>query len=95
MTKTIVRVGALCGVAVLLAGCGSNPNDVSYEAITGDLTPALQTSTKRPVDVNTNLAIMQDTNWRMFWDDLGRTFYTDRATNLTPYPHASLSGAAR
>lgn len=94
MTKKIVCAGACLGVLALV-GCGSNPENVSYEAITSNLTPALQSSTERPVDIHSNLAVMQDTNWRMFWDDMGRAFYTDRASNLTPYPHASLSGNAR
>jgi hypothetical protein len=32
---------------------------------------------------------------RMFWDDLGRSLYTDQPSRLSPLPTTSLSGTPR
>jgi len=81
--------------SALLSGCQSDPNDVSYGAISRNLTPELRTSHERPVDVDINLAVTQNLEGRMFWDDLGRTFYTDNATRLRPAPTINASGNPR
>ena len=90
-------VAALALGAALLAGCQgkSDPNNVSYASISGDLTPALRSTTERPVDVDRNMSATNDTNFRMMWDDLGRVWYTDHPSRLTPLPIAPTSGKPR
>lgn len=65
----------LLGVAaVVLGGCRTDP------------TPELQTLSQRPADVNNRINIVENTNWRMFNQDLGRAFFYDRPSRLTPGP---------
>jgi len=67
-----------------LAGCAS---DSSRDAmIRADVTPELVTLYERQVDSDNAGALMADENGRMFWEDLGRAFYTDRASHLTREP---------
>ena len=89
-------LGALGG-AVLVA-CSSSPSspyDVSFDAIRGDLTPELRAMTGRLVDEQRNMAVAFNQNGRMFYDDLGRAFYTDHPTRLSPYPITYTSGHPR
>ena len=85
---------ALSGVVGLaaLSGCKTNRDYYSYSAITGNLTPELQGVSERPVDVNTNVAVVENVNWRLFWGDLGRVWYMDRPSILSPFPTVSTSG---
>jgi hypothetical protein len=79
-------VPALCVAA--LAGCGTNP--LSRDSmIRYNPTPELDTLYQRPVDVANALTIMSNENGRMFWQDMGRFWYTDRPSRLTrePIPH--------
>ena len=87
--------GALGGA--LLVGCSSpsSPYDVSFDAVRGDLTPELQAMTDRPVDEQRNIAVANNQNWRMLFDDLGRAVYTDHPTRLSPYPVTYSSGTPR
>ena len=88
-------IGLLLLVAtVALVGCqkSSKPDDVSYSAITNDLTPELMTLSERPVDVDLNMAVHQNQDLRMFWNDIGRFFYTNRASGLSPYPVQKTGG---
>lgn len=89
-----LTLGALA--AALLVGCGSSsPYDVSFDAISGNLTPELQGLTDRPVDEQRNLAVTNNMNWRLMFDDLGRAFYTDHPSRLSPYPITYTSGNPR
>jgi len=86
----------LAGSVSLLAGCqGSGIDDVSYAAISGNLTPELAGLVERPIDVDRNLSITNNQNWRMFSDDWGRVFYTDHPSRLSPMPVVSTSGNPR
>lgn len=60
--------------------------DVSTDAILGNLTPELRTTSQRPEDIDAAIARSFDLNWRLMWEDLGRFFLTDRASRLTPKP---------
>ncbi len=82
----------------VLVGCSSSPTspyDVSFDAIRGDLTPELRAMTGRLVDEQRNMAVAFNQNGRMFYDDLGRAFYTDHPTRLSPYPITYTSGHPR
>ena len=87
MTRTTLRrvlplVAGACAAA--LAGCA---DPLSRDAmIRYSPTPELDTLYQRPVDIANAYTIMDDENWRMFTQDLGRFFYTDRPSRLTPEP---------
>lgn len=94
--KTSVRglLGTLSLATLTLAGCRGGDN-VSYSAISSNLTPELQTLHERPIDVDRNLAVNNNQNLRLFWDDLGRFFYTDTPSRLGPHRAIRTSGNAR
>lgn len=91
--RSICTVGLLAGTLALTA-CASK-NDVSYGAISRNLTPELQGLQERPIDVSRNMRVAQNQNWRMFSDDLGRFFYTDHPSRLSPFPVVDTSGNPR
>lgn len=81
---TVLAGGCLFG-SLVAGGCVVNP--LSRDAmIRNNLTPELQTLYQRPVDVENAKAIAFNENGRMFWQDLSRTFYTDRPSRLTREP---------
>ena len=83
-TSRLASAGIVTILAAGLVGCsGSLGRDASLRA---DPTPELDTLYQRPVDVDNSMAIMSDENWRMFTEDLGRAFYTDRPSRLTREP---------
>jgi hypothetical protein len=92
--KTAVPT-AFAAALVLLAGCSSDPMDVSYSSISRNLTPELQGLAERPIDVNRNLSVTANQNWRMASGDLGRALYTDHPSRLSPFPVVSTSGLPR
>ena len=70
-------------------GCGAGGRTMSHREasrIRANPTPELITLYQRPVDVRNQLAVMQNENHRMFVQDLGRAFYTDRPSRLTREP---------
>lgn len=88
---------SLCSATLLLAtvalaGCHS---DSAYHRVRGNLTPELQGLHERPVDVDRNMRVAQNQLWRSFSDDLGRVFYTDHPSRLTPMPVVDTSGNPR
>ena len=91
---TSVVAGVLIAVG-LLGGCASDPNDVSYKAIRGNLSPELAGAADRPDDIDRHMAVMSDLNMRSFWDDMTRTFYIDQPSRLSPYPIRYTSGNPR
>ena len=92
----VCSVSILAGGAVLfgLAGCQSG-DPLSYHGIKRDLTPELQGMVERPVDVSRNLAVNNNQNLRMLSDDIGRTFYTNHPSMLSPFPVIHTSGNPR
>lgn len=93
-------VRSICTACLLagtfaIVGCRSEKSQVSYGSITRNLTPELRGTHERPVDVSRNMRITHNQNWRMFSDDLGRFFYTDHASRLTPFPMVDTSGNPR
>ena len=95
MHRPLLLAAPVLALAAVLGGCASNKSPESYEAIAGDLTPDMDGLSERPIDINRNLAMMAEQNGRSFWNDLGRVFYTDHPSRLTPYPMTSLSGQPR
>ena len=78
--------------AASVTGCQSNPNDVSFNTVKGNLTPELQTLDETSQDVDRDLAVNFNQDFRMFWSDLGRAFYTDRPSYLSPMPVVATGG---
>lgn len=66
-----------------------------FNSINGNLTPELRSTAQRPVDTRRAIGYMSNANFRMFWDDLGRAFYTDHPSTLSPYPIVLSSGTPR
>ena len=81
--STLTAACLLAAAALSLAAC-STPS--RYQAVKDDPTPNVDTLYQRPQDVDNSLTVMWDENWRMFTQDLGRAFYTDRPSRLTREP---------
>jgi type IV pilus biogenesis protein CpaD/CtpE len=92
-TTTLGRTLLLGFAAAALIGCAKDP--VSYKTIAGDVTPDMQGYVERPVDVDRHLVYTNNTNLRAASDDLGRAFYTDHPSRLTPFPTVYTSGMPR
>ncbi len=80
---------------LLVVACQPKPDDVSFNTVKGNLTPELQTLDETNQDVDRNLAVNFNQDLRMFWMDLGRTFYTDRPSYLSPMPVVATGGQPR
>lgn len=84
--KSTLTVAALAVVvAAPLAGCQSEA-DKRAARIRRNLTPELDTLYQRESDIDNVMALSFDENGRMLLQDLGRAFYTDRPSRLTPEP---------
>jgi len=68
---------------LLSGGCQSDP--YSFDAVKRDLTPELMTLTETPADVSRTVAVNWNQNLRNGWMDLGRAFYWDSPSRLSPY----------
>lgn len=77
--------GLLAGFATTLTGCSSDPMATDFKSIKSDLSPELQGMAERDVDIDRNIATTFEQNGRMFWNDLGRAWYVDRPSILSPY----------
>ena len=97
--KTLAQLALAATLTALAVGCQTlspgDPTDVSFDSIRGDLTPELRGLRTRQVDAKRNLAVTNNMNVRMFWDDLGRVFYTDHPSRLSPYPIMYTTGNPR
>jgi hypothetical protein len=82
---TVMLAAAVIAVA-LLGGCAAKTQKDRYKEMLANVTPELNTLYERQVDMDNHWAIMMDENGRMFVEDLGRAFYTDRPSYLTPEP---------
>mgnify|MGYP001192678175 CR=1 FL=1 len=79
----LVLVSALVAGVALASGCS---NDRRAVEVRNNLTPELKNLHDRPEDVKNSLAIYFNEMDRMFWQDVGRAFYTDRPSRLTAEP---------
>lgn len=91
-TRNVLRAAALPALIVTLTGCASDPNDVSFDALTNDLTPHILGISERDVDMQRNMAVIENQNMRMMWGDLGRFFFWDAPSRLSPYDIISTGG---
>lgn len=91
-TLSLASIALVVCLGGSLTGCAKDPLATDFDSITGDLTPELQTQAERPSDVQRNMAVTFDQNGRMFWNDLGRVWLTDRPSILSPYFVVPTSG---
>ena len=90
--RTSVLGTILFGTVIALGGCKSGPEDVSFKAIKGNLTPELRGVTERNVDIQRNMAVTNNQNMRMMWGELGRMWLFDKPSRLSPYDIIATSG---
>lgn len=83
------------GVAVLSLsfGCSDkHKTSPEFKYIKKDLTPELVGISERDVDIQRNMAVVSNTNMRLFWSDLGRAFFFEAPSSLSPYDVVGTSG---
>ena len=90
--KLIQQIAVFTIAGAMLTGCESSATKTSLGSILDDPTPELRGIHERPVDVYRNMAVVNNANLRMLSNDLGRTFYTNHPSRLSPYPIMSLNG---
>ncbi len=78
--RPLVVVALASGLAGA-CGCSSQ-----YDEVKSDPTPNLDTLYQRPEDVDNAMTVTFDENARMFWQDMGRLWLTDRPSRLTREP---------
>lgn len=81
--NVICVAAAVVATGVVLAGCSAGGPE--YDKIKNNITPELMTASQRPVDVESAVALNWNTDNRLFWNDMGRAFYTDRPSHLSPF----------
>jgi hypothetical protein len=69
------------GAAAAITGCSSG--DARLDEVRADATPNLDTLHQRPEDIDNAMTVTFDENGRMFWQDMGRFWLTDRPSRLT------------
>ncbi len=77
----------LASAAAVFGACAHE--DYSYTAakeIQDNATPNLDTLSQRRIDIDNTIAVTFDTNGRLLNEDLGRMFFFDRPSRLTPAP---------
>ena len=95
MIKTAIGLTAIAA-GLLLTGCHSTRHEqTDFTSVALNLTPDVQTLTERPIDINASMAIARDHNLRMFSEDIGRVFFVDHPSRLSPYPITYTSGQPR
>ena len=80
------------GVLAISAGCSKSPTNTDFSAIKSNLTPELVGISERNVDIERNMAVVSNTNTRLFWSDLGRAFLFEAPSSLSPYDVVATSG---
>ena len=66
--------------------------DVSFSAIKNNPTPELVGLEERSVDMDRNLSVNANQTTRLFWGDLGRMWFADQPSPLSPYPTINTTG---
>lgn len=82
-SRRLIVVATLAFGLAGVAGCSSSSQ---YDQVKADPTPNLDTLYQRPQDVDNAMTVTFDENGRMFNEDLGRFWLTDRPSRLTREP---------
>jgi hypothetical protein len=87
MSRRLATIGcALLLVAgASMSGCMFT-GDPQLDEARSDPSPNLQTLHQRPTDVDNAMVVTFDENGRMFWEDMGRLWLTDRPSRLSREP---------
>ncbi len=87
MSRRLVTVcsAMLLGAAASMSGCMFT-GDSQLNEVRSDPSPNIDTLHQRPVDVDNAMVVTADENGRMFWEDLGRVWLTDRPSRLSREP---------
>lgn len=95
--KNMMRAGTFASLVIAgcLVGCGGGGGEVTMGSVSSNLTPELMTLNQRPSDVHSALAYQADVNGRLFWEDLGRTWYVDHPSRLNPVEVMHVTGKPR
>ncbi|MBI1302244.1 MAG: hypothetical protein GC172_00370 [Phycisphaera sp.] len=83
---------SVAALLLALGGCAADPERTDLKSITSNLTPELQATAERPVDIDVNWAVNADQDLRGAWNDLGRFWLTNRPRSLSNYPIMSTGG---
>lgn len=83
-SRLLIAAALIAGLAAT-SGCSSS-KDKRVSKLRNNPTPGMSTLYQRQDDVDNTLAVYFNEMDRMFWQDLGRAFYTDRPSRLTPEP---------
>ena len=80
---------ASCVAITGLVGCHSSPAAQRDAKVRSNLTPELETLSKRPIDTSNTQAIVWDENLRMANEDWYHIWFLDRPSRLGRYrmPH--------
>lgn len=81
-SRRLIVAAVLASGLAGVAGCASS----QYDQVKADPTPNLDTLYQRPEDVDNAMVVTFNENERMFWQDLGRFWLTDRPSRLTREP---------
>ena len=82
-------IGALLLTGVAgLPGCALflGSGDDRLDEVRADPSPNIDTLYQRPVDIDNAMVVTFDENGRMFWQDMGRVWLTDRPSRLAREP---------
>jgi hypothetical protein len=82
----ILRYTCIIATFLLLAGCADNRVGLH------NVTPEMSTLSQTFMEVDVDLAMVDNQNNRMFEDDLGRVWYTNRPSRLSPLPVVNTTG---
>jgi len=94
--KSSIALTVLAVLAAALAGCHSNKAEpTTFGSVSWNPTPDVQTLDERPIDIDAHIAAANDHDLRNFSHDLGRVFYTDHPSRLSPFPITYTSGQPR
>jgi hypothetical protein len=94
--RSLLSAVSCIAAITLVAGCESSGSGAaSFDSISSDLTPEMKTLGERPEDVEGHMAYTFNHENRMFWGDMGRVWYTDHPTRLSPFPIISTTGVPR
>ncbi len=89
--RRTIAIAASIATAATLVGCSTTPELTGeqariYEDMKSNPTPSTITLTQRQADVANAMVFTKDVNYRIFMEDLGTLFLTDRPSRLTIKP---------
>lgn len=87
-----VLLGLGVTALALSTGCSGDKTSADFSDIKSNLTPELVGMSERDVDIERNMAVVSNTNLRLFWSDLGRAFFFEAPSSLSPYDVVGTSG---